>query len=183
MPHKLLLLGALALAMFLATTNAPAPLQAQETQPLSELAGTYVYAGGAEQKAVVDTMVEKVVQQVAMVFRPLARPRLQEVCAAAPKAIIKVEGDTVEMIRGDAKVWKSKADGKAFTATNDEGEPIAVSRKWTNGVLLEYLHAEKGSRTMTYKLSKNKQLLSIKTVIRSPQLPQSLVFEYTYKRQ
>ncbi|MDY6946961.1 MAG: hypothetical protein SXG53_14690 [Pseudomonadota bacterium] len=144
----------------------------------SGLSGTYEYV--AERSADVSQAIDKAVEKMNFIKRPIARSRLAK--TNTPYRRIRIEHGTgdVEITYDDRKPLRLPLDGRPVKWTRDDGEVFDVSAKLDGGKLLQTYRAPDGTRVNSFTKDAGGSL-HLEVEVSSPQLPQPVKYQLVYR--
>lgn len=154
------------------------------TQALADnpkMAGHYVYV--PERSAKVAEAVEKAVQDVNFVIRPMARSRLNKTNQPYQNITLATAPDKLSITTDKRAPIVTPADGKPVKWKREDGEMLAVSMKWQGEALQETFAADDGKRVNLYDLSPDGRELKMHVTVSSKRLPKPLAYTLVYRRQ
>jgi hypothetical protein len=146
-------------------------------------AGTYVYAGTAEERAAVGAAVNAAVDGMG-IATGFARSALMKRSEIRPSYAIVFDGQGgvgVETPGYPAEL--SPSNGTEVKLTNKYGDESNVSQHFVDGALLQQGHTDQGKGQTVFKLKPDGKTLVVKRVMQSEQLPRPVEFTLTYVRQ
>lgn len=146
-----------------------------------EIDGHYVYM--PERSASVSDAVEKTVQEVNFVIRPIARSRLNKTNRPYQNITLATAPDTFSITTDKRAPIVMPADGKPVKWKREDGETMDVSMQWQGAALQETFAADDGKRVNLYELSPDGRELRMRVTVSSKRLPRPLVYTLVYQRQ
>lgn len=141
------------------------------------LAGTYKYV--PEQSADIAKAIEKAVEKMNFIKRPIARGRLSKTNKAYEQIRIELSASEVAITYDTQKPIRLPIGGQTIKWTRDDGEVFAVSGKLENGKLTQTYKAEDGMRVNTFHADAN-GVLHLDVEVSSPQLPEPVKYALVY---
>ncbi len=146
-----------------------------------KMAGHYVYV--PERSAKVADAVEKTVQEVNFVIRPIARSRLNKTNQPYQNITLATAPEKLSITTDKRAPIVTPADGKPVKWKREDGETLDVSMKWQGEALQETFAADDGKRVNLYELSPDGRELKMLVTVSSKRLPRPLVYTLVYQRQ
>jgi hypothetical protein len=146
--------------------------------------GTWVYAGGAAQRAALAAAIESVVAEMNPLYRAIARSRLTASAKVPQRYAFSTLADGRLSVVVDASPARAtRLDGTPISFRNDEGQTITLRRRLAGGVLTTTGDRGDASQRNVYRLQRDGAILAVTTTIRSAQLPRPLVYHLAYRRE
>lgn len=145
-------------------------------------AGEYVFVGGQKERDGIDAAITAAMDAVNPVVRSLGRKRLHETTQVPKRVTIELEGERAQ-ISFDGKGHSVSLDGSAIKAESAEGEKVKVSHRMRGSSLVQLIDGIGGDRQNRFRLSSDGSRLTCDVEISSPQLPVSVEYRLTFKRQ
>lgn len=145
---------------------------------LSALSGAYKYV--PEQSSDISQAVDKAVEKMNFIKRPIARGRLEKTNVPYQRIRIQINATEAEITYDDRKPIRMSIDGPAIKWTRDDGEVFDVSARVDGGKLVQTYKAEDGMRVNSFHLDA-KGALHLRVEVSSPQLPQAMSYELVYQ--
>jgi len=154
-----------------------------EVDSIASYTGVYVYAGGQAQQTARKSAVDNVVEQMNVLIRGLARRNLLKATEPWQRITVGVSGKNLTLNRGGGVPATVALEGPAVSFSNGFAGRSSVRRRFAKGSIIEVIDDGTSSRTNMFSLSSAGKILSVGSRIRSPHLPQDVVFRFSYKRQ
>ena len=160
-------------------------LAAQATEEGSPLNGHFVQVDEAEAQASIDAGVERVVAELNILLRPLARAYLRRVTRYCSEPVIRIEGRTLDYACGEAQLMTAELDGKPFS-WGLKGEEDAYTARLSQPderTLVMFFENDLGSRTNTFQADEDGASLTLSASLEGDLLPVPLSFSMRYRRR
>lgn len=155
-----------------------------EAQTPEDFAGTYSYAGGQRERTMRDQAIDRLIGQMNVVYRVIARRRLKAAAGIAPRLTIKANPDhTLSIKVGPGHFRTTKLDGTPIRFTNEKGQSIRLHRRFHKGVLTTVGTRGDAGQKNVYRLSPDRSRLTVSITITSEQLPGPLNYRASYHRE
>ena len=153
--------------------------------PLARFVGTYDYSKGAEHgRSIIREAMEKGVQQMSAILRPLGRRKMtsmdpfnQQIIIARPENRI-----SVTLIGRETLTFDSRP-GVPEQATFWRGEEVEVTQRLVKNRLVQTINASKKQATFTYTLLPDGHGLLMHTKMAPRMLDTPIVWQLAYTRQ
>ena len=165
------------LALALAGVLVSSAAAAQEAAPA--FVGSWTYAAG--QGDVIEAAIERGIDDMNFVTKPIARRRLRATNDAYSTIEVRIADGTVTTTL-EGRAIESPADGRAIRWTREDGEVMQVATSVRAGSLVQTFTAEDGSRENVYTVSGDGRRLTLQVTIRSGRLPQPITYRLAYDR-
>jgi hypothetical protein len=151
---------------------------------LQQFVGTYTYVGGDAEIKALDRAIDEVVDQMNFFIRGIARRRLRAPNLPSKEVGVFVENGQIRIHRPGQPEVSAPADGRPITWRNPtDGDVFQVSHGVDDeGVLYQRFAGERSVSRNRFVLSKDRQRLTIHTLITADRLPAPLRFTMTYER-
>lgn len=153
---------------------------AQEGGPSFD--GTWVYAGGAGQRAKLEAAIEAATEDMNFIVGPIARSRLKDSTKVRHKLVMTTTGGKISIGSEGAKPAVTPA-GSSAKWVNENGDTLKVTQKLNGNKLSQTFAADDGSRRNIYVLNKDGTALTMRVTIKSPKLSKPLTYALTYKKK
>ena len=141
-----------------------------------------VYVDDGQSGGVIEKAIETAVAKMNFIKRPIARSRLKKTNSHYGRIEI-ARGASEFSVRFDAgKPVLMPLDGRSVKWTRDDGEQFDVSAKLQGDTLVQTFAAEDGQRTNAFSLGADGKLL-LQVTLTSPQLPEPVRYQLSYRRQ
>lgn len=164
----------------LALTSASATACAQESLTFE---GTYVYAGGAEQRTGFQKAIAHVVDQMNVLVRGIARERLSLRVKIQPQIVFRHDGGGLSISHEPLPPRTTKLDGTALRLKNRAGDRISVLYKRVGNAIVETIRSGSSSQINTYRFNANGDRLVFSAAIHSPMMPADICYQLNYRRE
>jgi hypothetical protein len=167
--------------------DATAPV-VSSSPPLSSglerrLAGTYAYAGGADEKAAVTAAVNRAVDGMG-IATGFARSALLKRSEIRPSYTIAFDArGVVDVETPGYPAEVSPSDGTEVKLTNRDGDESQISQRVVGGVLVQQGRTDQGKGQTRFTLQPDGKTLVVTRVMESSELPRPVEFTLTYVRQ
>lgn len=154
----------------------PAAAPAQE----ASMRGTWTFNAQASDN--VNQQIDRAVQRMNFVTRPIARGRLRRTNQPYQRLVISYTPQQVTTTFDQRAAISSPGNGTPIKWTREDGEVLDLSTEWENGRLKQTFRAEDGQRVNTYSVSADGNTLTIDVTVTSPRLPQPLTYKMVFNR-
>jgi hypothetical protein len=171
-----------------ATSATPAAEPAAGTKPAEAAAaapkidGKYRYVGGDKEQKVADDAIEKVVQQMLFIKRPIARSKLKTRTKKATSWTFTTASGKIKAVAEGIMTWESPADGSAAAVKTSQGDDAKLTQKVAGNHLTQLFITEDGSRENDFVLGEDGVTLTCSVTMKSTQLPEPVRFVETFKK-
>lgn len=159
-----------------------ATVDADTLERAQAFAGEYVFVGGQKERDGIDAAIEASMAAVNPVVRSLGRKRLEETNEIPKRVTIEVEGERVRILF-DGEGHTASLDGSTIKAESAQGDKVKISHRMRGSSLTEFIDGVGGDRHNRFKLNAEGTRLTLDVEIASPQLPVSVEYRLTFKRQ
>lgn len=144
------------------------------------LSGSFEIAGSHEQaEARVHRAIDEAVEHVSWVKRGFARARLREKNPVRDSLTIEVSGGQVTIAYGDDRYSTRDGQWQNVTAL---GEPVRLLQQVVGARIYQTFRTEEGEKVTVYTPSEDGRQMRLDVTITSPQLPEPVRYELTYRR-
>lgn len=172
----------LALAATPTPARADAPTAAATPSVRDRFAGQFVYAGGEPQRAQVEAAIERAIEGMFFVAKPIARGKLRDKTEIKPHIGFSFAHASITSTASGVAPATSPDDGTAISYVA-AGESLKLSQKLTpSGHLVQTFAAAEGTRTNDYVLSADGSQLTVAVTISSSKLPRPVRYVLGYRR-
>ena len=144
----------------------------------SGLSGTYGYV--PDQSSDVPRAIEKAVEKMSFIKRPIARGRLAKTNTPYQRVRIEMGASEVEITFDDRKPILMPINGRPIKWTRDDGEVFDVSATLDGSKLVQTYKAEDGTRVNAFSKDSSGSL-RLEVEVSSPQLPRPLKYVLVYR--
>lgn len=142
------------------------------------LSGTYNFVPA--QSSDVSQAIDKAVEKMNFIKRPIARGRLAKTNTPYQRIRIELGASEAEITYDARKPIRMPLNGQPIKWTRDDGEVFDVSAMIDGGKLLQTYKAEDGLRVNSFYRDSN-GLLHLQVEVSSPQLPQPVRYDLVYQ--
>jgi hypothetical protein len=149
----------------------------------AEMTGRYYYIGGAVQQDARQRQIDLMVQRINFLLRPIARRALDKVCKLPPYVDIRTKNGLVGIEMPPVPVRWSRLDGQKTAFLNVRGREATLQRRWQGQTIHEVLTEGRSKRILSYVFSQQYQRVTLRYSIRSPHLPQDLLYWLNYAKR
>ena len=153
---------------------------AATASPELEFLGEFGFIGGRHQRDLVAEAIERSVQSLPG-FHHVARQRLTEANRIPGAVRIAMDGEDVVVVYGDEEPQRAPLDGSARSWRNREGQVLELRHRLRRGRLVQITQGEEGRRVMVWSYDPDSGLLSVKSTMSSPKLPEPVRYRLTFK--
>ncbi|MBC7795059.1 MAG: hypothetical protein H7Z43_15240 [Clostridia bacterium] len=154
---------------------APAPAAAS-------IEGKYRFVGGAGEQKAVEDAIEKVVQEMLFIKRPIARGRLKDRNKIATSWVFTIAGGQIKAVAESIMTWASPEDGSSADVKTSTGDDAKLTQKITGDKLVQVFTTKEGKREDIFTLQADGVTLKLEVILTSTQLPMPLKYSLTYKK-
>ncbi len=158
----------------------PAAAPAAPAAPTIE--GKYRFVGGDKEQKGVEEAIEKVVQEMLFIKRPIARGRLKERNKVATSWTFNTAGGTIKANAEGVMAWSSPASGAPADVKTSTGDDAKLTQKIVGNKLTQVFTTKEGKREAVFTLGADGETLTMDVVLVSEQLPIPLKYSLTYKK-
>lgn len=159
------------------------PPAASSAPALESFQGTFVLAGDARELRAMDQAIDRVVDQLNIFIREIARGEIHRRIVPEQRVVLRV-ADT-QSIALTIDQWGPIAatlGAPARRVRGSSGEDVSLTVRYRDGRLIQHAAAASGARTNTFALSPDEQRLHMHVRITSGQLPADIRYTLTYRR-
>jgi hypothetical protein len=149
---------------------------------LDDFVGHYAYAGTAAEQKALSAEVDRTIDQLNPLLRPLARLAVDRSKMTPQTIIIRLEGKSIGMQAPPHPERVSPTDGSPVSFTQ-QGHLATIRRRLEGRVLIEESDSKGGHSRTAISLSANGQRLTMRSVVSTPHAPLPLKITLTYRRQ
>ena len=161
------------------TAGAPVPVELSQ-----RFTGTYVYAGGDEERAAVARAVDRTVEDMSFLTRGFARSALMERSAIRESyTVFFDEAGRVAVLSPGELPEVSPADGTPVQVVNRLGDESELTQQFIDGVLVQRGRTADGGGSTAFELQPDGATLLVHRTMESSKLPQPVKYTLTYRRQ
>ena len=144
--------------------------------------GRYTYVGTAAEQRALSAEVDRTIDQLNPLLRPLARLAVDKRKMTPQTILITREGALIGIQAPPHPLRLSPTDGRPVTVDN-QGHTATIRRHLAGRVLIEESDSKRGHSRTTITLSANGQRLTMRSVVATPHAPLPLTITLTYRRQ
>ncbi len=155
------------------------PAKADDVAPF---VGRYTYAGTAAEQKALAAEVDRTIDQLNPLLRPLARLAVDKRKMTPETIIISRQGGMIGIQAPPHPLRLSPTDGRPVTVDN-QGHTATIRRHLEGRVLIEESDSQRGHSRTTIRLSADGQRLTMRSVVATPHAPLPLTITLTYRRQ
>ncbi len=151
----------------------------------SPLNGRFVQVDETEARASIDAGVERVVEELNFLLRPLARAYLRRVTRYCSEPVIDIEDQTLRYGCGETQLITASLDGQPFSWSL-KGEDDAYTARMSQPderTLVMFFENDLGSRTNTFRADEGGAALTLSASLQGELLPVPLSFSMRYHRR
>ena len=177
MPKKVILRAALAV-VFLAQA-APAHAFACSQEPC-RFDGTYTLV--PEQSDDIEAAIRQATRRMNFIVRPIARSRLRRVNLTHRTLEFRVDSLMLHSAYDRRPPIVSPRNGVQTRWTREDGEEFTVTSFVAGDSVIQTFHAKDGQRENVVTLSEDGSMLTVRITVRSPKLPEALMYRLVYRR-
>lgn len=162
-----------------ALVAAPAP--ANNLPLRMRLQGMFRVAPGSANQANRDAAIQRSVDALFLLIRPIATSRITEANPVFPSVRIAFYDGLIDVATPPVAA-RSPEDGAARTTRGLDGETNQLVQSFTSDALVQRTWTDAGSRTTRFVPSDDGQRLTLHVQIRSPRLPVPVRYTMAYAR-
>ena len=155
---------------------------AESPAPAPKIDGKYRFVGGDAEKKAVEEAIEKVVQEMLFIKRPIARGRLKDRNGVASSWQFATAGGQIKSTAEGIMTWSSPDDGKPADVKTSTGDDAKLTQKFVDNKLLQTFTTKEGKREDIFTLAADGVTLKMEVILTSTQLPMPLKYTLTYKK-
>jgi hypothetical protein len=163
-----------------ATSAGPATAPPEQVRALS---GTWVFDGGADERAAVDAAVDLAVADMGFLERGFAREALRARSRPREAYTLTFEGDGVTIASPDEPPERGRIGGPAVSLTNRFGDESQTTFQLENGALVESGASTDGSGRTVFEPAPDGQSLQVFRLMQSKRISAPVVVTFTYRRR
>jgi hypothetical protein len=185
---KFIAIAAILAVPFAATAQegaATAAPPAGETAPVAPAApkidGKYRFVGGEKEQKALEDAIEKVVQEMLFIKRPIARGRLKDRNKIAVAWSFATAGGQIKSTAEGIMSWSSPENGAPADVKTSTGDDAKLTQKMSDNKLTQIFTTKEGKREDIFTLAAD-GTLTLSVVLTSEQLPIPLQYTLTYKK-
>lgn len=146
--------------------------------------GTYVYAGGEEERAAVARAVDRAVEDMSFLARGFARSALMDRAAVRESyTIFFDEAGRLGVLSPGELPEVSPADGTPVQVVNRLGDESELTQQFIDGVLVQRGRTADGGGSTAFDLQPDGQTLLVRRTMDSSKLTQPVKYTLTYRRR
>ncbi len=150
--------------------------------PAPTIDGKYRFVGGDKESKAVEEAIEKVVQEMLFIKRPIARGRLKDRNKVATSWTFTVAGGQIKSAAEGIMSWSSPENGSPADVKTSTGDDAKLSQKISGNKLTQVFTTKEGKRESVFTLGADGQTVTMDVVLVSEQLPIPLKYSLTYKK-
>jgi hypothetical protein len=135
----------------------------------------------AKSKKIIAAGIEKAVEDMSFLTRPIARGRLEDSNIAFKTITVHVDGDKVSIQHDKRKPVVSPKDGSQITWTREDGEKFKVTQKVEKQEIIQTFAASDGKKTLRYLFGAEGKTMKVLVNVSSPKLGAPLKYGLEYK--
>lgn len=161
------------------TAGAPVPAELSQ-----RFAGTYVYAGGDEERAAVARAIDRAVEDMSFLTRGIARSALMERAAIRESyTIFFDEAGRVAVLSPGELPEVSPANGTPVQVVNRLGDESELTQQFIDGVLVQRGRTADGGGSTAFELQPDGETLLVHRTMESSKLSQPVKYTLTYRKR
>lgn len=178
-------LVALTVAFLARTEEAAGEQEGASEEPIAELVGTYNYSKSAGHgRGIVREAMEKAVQQLSAILRPLGRRKMRSMSLFNPQIIIaRPDNRIVVTLVGEETLTFDTRPGVQEKARFWGGEEVEVTQRIVKNRLVQTINGSKKQATFTYALLPDGRRLSMHSKLAPRMLDSPIEWRLVYSRQ
>ncbi len=139
-------------------------------------------SGHKKNKAKIEAGIEKAIDDMNFITRPIARSKLNKANIAFKSIKIKFVDGKVSIQQDSRTAVTSPIDGTKVKWTREDGDVFKVSQKVSETKITQIFRGESGKKTMIYKFNKDFSVMWVSVRVDSPKLPEAVIYTMKYKR-
>jgi hypothetical protein len=155
---------------------------APENHAWSDHDGRYAYVGGERQRQGRVDQIEVVVSRLSIILRSFARERLLSVCKLPQNINISTKQKQLGIALIPLPMRWTSLDGNASTFLNVRGRKASIRRLRKGRTISEVVSEGRSQRLIDYRFNASSARLDLRYTIRSPYLPQDVVYSLSYAK-
>lgn len=176
-------LGLVAALVLALASLVPAPSRSQ-TVPLESFAGTWAFAGGQADLQGMDDAINRVVDQLNLFIREIARSEIHRRINHEQRVVLGVRGDDrMTLALDDWGPVEIPIGGGSNRVRGPGGDQVRVSARFVNGRLVYRQSTPQGVRQNVFSLAGDGARLTMGVSITADQLPADIRYRLTYRRR
>lgn len=174
-------IGALSAGALLMAALA-APAARSQTAALEDFSGAW-RLDGTRQVQRMDDAIDRVVDQMNLLIREIARGEIHRRIDPEHRVVIRVDDEQhVRLGYDDWGPQRLRLGGAAVATRGPDGNDIHMSLRFERGRLIARQNAGEGRRTNIFSLSADGSRLTMSSRIGAPQLPADIRYRLSYRR-
>jgi hypothetical protein len=187
LPHPLVLAWVLLALAACAHAPPPAP-DAPPGAGISDaerkaLAGTWVYAGGDAELAVVDPAVERATADMGFLARGIAAEALRARARPRDRYTLSFDGPTASIVSPDHPTERGEVGGPPVSVTDRFGDENQTTFRMRDGALVEAGKSADGSGETVFTPDPDGRTLHVRRLMESSKLSAPVDLTFSYRRQ
>ena len=139
-------------------------------------------SGQKRNQAKIEKGIEKAIDDMNFITRPIARGKLKKANIAFKTIQIKFTGEKVSIQQGARTTIAAPVDGGKVSWTREDGDKFKVSQKVSETKITQVFQGENGKKTLVYKFNKEFTEMWVSVRVDSPKLPEPVRYTLKYKR-
>ena len=161
------------------TAGAPVPAELSQ-----RFTGTYVYAGGDEERAAIAGAVDHAVEEMSFLTRGFARSALMERAAIRESyTIFFDEAGRVAVLSPGELPEISPPDGTPVQVVNRLGDESELTQQFIDGVLVQRGRTADGGGSTAFELQPDGETMLVHRTMESSKLSRPVKYTLTYRRR
>jgi hypothetical protein len=141
------------------------------------------YAGGEQGRTAVEKAIDDATEDMSSLVRGVARRRLREANPIIEELGFSLSGDPLRASWVGGRIIETPASGEAVDWTDQFGDDVKVSQRWSDGELVQRMFDDNGSRTNVYRFSEDGQRMTMSVTIEASRLPEPIRYRLEYRKQ
>ena len=147
------------------------------------LAGTWVYAGGDPEIAMVDPAVERATADMGFLARGIAAEALRARARPRDRYTVSFDGPTASIVSPDHPTERGDVGGPPVSVTDRFGDENQTTFRMREGALVEAGKSADGSGETVFTPDPDGRTLHIRRLMESSRLSAPVDLTFSYRRQ
>ncbi|MDQ2834831.1 MAG: hypothetical protein M3Y50_14060 [Acidobacteriota bacterium] len=147
----------------------------------ARFAGSYRYAGSAEEEEGRRAAIDRAVKSTFFAIRSAARSRISATTQILPSYSFSFEAGKIRVQASSRPEMVSPENGEPADYAF-KGMRSKFTQRFAGGRLTQVFVSESGTRENEFTLSEDGKVLTLKVTLTSPRLPKGVVYSLSYKK-
>jgi len=144
---------------------------------------SFIFVGGAKERTALDEAIERSLDGMIFIAKPIARPKLRKASRILPSFSFEFPEGWIRSLTPGNPVAMSRDSGEVARFTSGDGEQLRLSQRFLGLKLVQDFSSSEGTRRNEYSISPNGSTMGLTVTITSSKLPQPLVYKLTYQKK